>query len=328
MPTATTTLALLKVTTDEIVVDSLTRSDWVRAGAILVGTIVIAVLTNRILRRLIAHGIGSGFAAIITTRLIAYVIFLIGLFYSLTSLGVRVGPLLGALGLGGLVLALALQSLVENFIAAIILQARRPYTIGDTVSLDDHLGVVADIDSRTTVLIGLDGTSIRIPNSAVVSSAIVNLTRNPVRRSSLEVGVAYDTDLQLATRTIEDALDRVPRVRTDPRAAVTVNGFGESSIGISVLYWHGSDIPTELATRHDVVIAIHQALADSGITIAFPQLTMWRGHRSSGSPYDGLSSQVHTVHPGLDEQASPAKRRARQFRRLKRGSQAEKTTEE
>ncbi len=326
MSASTTTLAI-RVTSDEIVVDSLTRSDWIRAGAILAGTIVLAVLTNRILRRLIAHGIGSGFAAIITTRLIAYVIFLIGLFYSLTSLGVRVGPLLGALGLGGLVLALALQGLVENFIAAIILQARRPYTIGDTVRLDDHLGVVADIDSRTTVLIGLDGTSTRIPNSSVVSSAIINLTRNPVRRSSLDVGVAYDTDLQLATRTIEDALERVPRVRTDPRAAVTVSGFGDSSIGITVLYWHGSDIPSELATRHDVVIAIHQAFAAADITIAFPQLTMWRGEPGSGSPYDGLSTQVHTVHPGLDEKSSQAKRRARQFRRPKRGNQAQNPPE-
>jgi small-conductance mechanosensitive channel len=317
MSARTATLAI-RLTTEEIVVDSLTSSDWIRAGAILVGTIVIAILTNRILRRLISHGIGSGFAAIITTRLIAYLIFLIGLFYSLTSLGVRVGPLLGALGLGGLVLALALQKLVENFIAAIILQARRPFTIGDTVRLDDHLGVVADIDSRTTVLIGLDGTSTRIPNSNVVSSAIVNLTRNPVRRSSLEIGVAYDTDLQLATRTIEDALARVPRVRTDPRAAVTVTGFGDSSIGINVLYWHGSDIPAELATRHDVVIAIHQAFAAANITIAFPQLTMWRGEPGGGNPYADLPSEVHTVHPGLDEKTSQAKRRARQLRRPKR----------
>jgi small-conductance mechanosensitive channel len=135
-----TTSYIVRVTTEEIVVDPLTSSDWARAGAVLLGAVLLAVLTNRILRRLIAHGMGTGFASIIASRLIAYVIFLIGLFYSLTILGVRVGPLLGALGLGGLVLALALQGLVENFIAGVILQARRPFTIGDTQQpgLDDR----------------------------------------------------------------------------------------------------------------------------------------------------------------------------------------------
>ena len=116
------------------------------------------------------------------------------------------------------------------------------------------------------MLKGLDGTSIRIPNSNVVSAAIVNLTREPARRSALEVGVAYDTDLQFATQTIQEALTRVPRVLAEPLPAVTVNGFGDSSIGITVLYWHASDIPAELAARHDLVIAIHQAFAAAGIT--------------------------------------------------------------
>ena len=69
-----------------------------------------------------------------------YLLFLIGLFYALTSLGVQVGPLTGAIGLGGLVLALALQKLVENFFSGLILQARRPFRVGDTVLLGDHLG--------------------------------------------------------------------------------------------------------------------------------------------------------------------------------------------
>ncbi len=319
-----TTFYVIRVTTEEIVVDPLTSSDWVRAGAVLLGAVLLAVLTNRILRRLIAHGMGTGFASIIASRLIAYVIFLIGLFYSLTILGVRVGPLLGALGLGGLVLALALQRLVENFIAGVILQARRPFTIGDTVRLDDHLGIVADIDSRTTVLKGLDGTSIRIPNSNVVSNVIVNLSREPARRSGLDVGVAYDTDLQLATQTIQEALTRVPRVLADPPPAVTVNGFGDSSIGITVLYWHASDIPAELAARHDLVIAIHQAFAIAGITIAFPQLTMWRGEPSVAAPYTEIPAQVHTQQPGLDDRATQVKRRARQLRRPMRSQRAEK----
>ncbi len=163
--------------------DPLTSGDWIRAGAVLIGSVMLAVVVSRVLRRVVSRGLGAGFAAIITGRLMAYAVFLVGLSYALTSLGVRVGPLLGALGLGGLVLALALQGIVGNFVSSLILQTRRPFTVGDTVDLEGRIGVVEDIDSRTTQIRGLDGTHIRVPNANVVDAAIVNLTREPVRRS-------------------------------------------------------------------------------------------------------------------------------------------------
>ena len=148
--------------------------------------------------------------------------FLIGLSYALTVLGVRVGPLLGALGLGGLVLALALQGVVGNFVSSVILQTRRPYTVGDTVLLDGHVGVVEDIDSRTTQVRGLDGTHIRIPNVNVAGATIVNLTRNPVRRSSLAVGVAYETDLAAGNG------GHIRRPRKSAQGAAGSGAYGES----------------------------------------------------------------------------------------------------
>ena len=80
---------------------------------------------------------------------------------------------------GGLVLALALQGVAENFFGALILQSRRPFTIGDTVELGEHIGVVKDIDSRTVVLRTLAGTWIRVPNSKVLEDPIVTLTAEP-----------------------------------------------------------------------------------------------------------------------------------------------------
>ena len=299
---------------------ALTGGDWLRAAAILFGALVLATIVSRVLRRAISHGIGHGFAAIITARLAGYAVFLVGLFYALTTLGVRVGPLIGALGLGGLVLALALQSPVENFVASVILQSRRPFSIGDTVEIDGVRGVVVDIDSRTTRLSGLDGTQIRLPNSAVLSDSIINLTREPVRRSSLSVGVAYDSDLQRSADVLADAVSRVPRVLREPPATINLDGFGDSSIGFTILYWHDSDVPSELATRHDLVLAVHQALSDQGITIAFPQVVVWSG-ASAGSPYDGQPARIHTPYPGLDDNPTTSKRRAA-WRRPSRRSDA------
>ena len=312
---------LFPMQSDDVVLSDqkLTEGDWLLAGGILIATIVVAVVVSRLLRRVITHGIGHGFAAILTARLIGYVVFLIGVSYSLTTLGVRIGPLLGALGLGGLVLALALQPVVENFVASVILQARRPFTIGDTVEIEGTIGIVADIDSRTTLLRGLDGTHIRVPNSAVTSTTIVNLTRDPIRRSVLRVGVAYDTDLAQASEALSAAIRRVPRVLTEPPPLVTIEGFGNSSIDFELLYWHRSDVPSELATRTDLTLAVHQGLAHEGITIAFPQVVVWSGSEAPSGPYSQRPDRVQTSHPGLDADDNSGKRRT-QWRRQRNAS--------
>lgn len=315
IPTALATFA--QDAGDAIDDASLTGTDWIRAGAIFVGSIVLAVVLARVLRRVIAHAIGPGFAAVIMSRLASYVVVLVGLFYALTALDVEVGPLIGALGLGGLVLALALQRFVENFVSSIILQARRPFTIGDTVQLDDHIGIVTDIDSRVTVLEGLDGTQIRVPNSNVIAATITNLTREPIRRSTLEVGVAYDTNLEVAHQTITAALRRVPRVRPDPEPLVNVTGFGDSSIGFSVLYWHASDVPSELAARTDLAIALHQSLDEAGISIAFPQMMVWPA-ANPGRPYDTVPDVVDTPYPTVQRPAGSAPGRPPLLRRGRR----------
>lgn len=288
---------------------ALTSVDWIRAAAILFGALVLATVASRVLRRLISHGIGHGFASIVTARLAGYAVFLVGLFYALTTLGVRVGPLIGALGLGGLVLALALQGPVENFVGSLVLQSRRPFSVGDTVEIGGVRGIVVDIDSRTTRLDGLDGTQIRMPNKTVLSESIINLTREPVRRSALSVGVTYDTDLQRAADALAQAVSRVPRVLAVPQPTINLDGFADSSIGFTILYWHDSDVPSELATRHDLVLAVHQDLSLQGITIAFPQVVVWSG-ASAGPPYVGQPDRVYTPYPGLDETPATSTRRA------------------
>lgn len=289
---------------DDLLEQGLTGADWLQAGGILLGAIAVAIAANRVARSIVSRSLGSGFGAIITARIIGYLIFLIGLVYALNTLGVRVGPLLGALGLSGLVLALALQSAAENFVGALVLQTRRPFTVGDTVELGDHTGVVTDVDARTVVLRGLDGSTIRIPNTEVLDNAIVNLTRESARRSELQVGVAYDSNLEAATRVLREAVGRVPRIRNTPKPQVLLRGFGSSSIDFTIFYWHTSDVPSELATTHDLMLAVHHALADAGITIAFPQLVVWPGHDATANPYDSDPAEVFTGQP---PEAAPPK---------------------
>ncbi len=296
---------------DAIVEGTVESTDWLRAGVTVVGALIGAIVLGRIVRALLSRWIGKDFASLFLSRLVAYVTFTLGVIYALTSLGVRLGPLLGALGLGGIVLALALQKPVENFFAGVILQTRRPFLVGDTVQLGEHLGVVTDIDSRTTVLRSLDGPTIRIPNATVTDGDIVNLTKEPVRRSRLDVGVIYSTDLDVATAALGIAISRVQRIAQEPAPLVMLSDFGDSSINFTIYYWHPSDVPSELATRHDLILAVHQNLTADGITIAFPQMVVWPGIDRDTPVYEQYSGPIRTELPGVDErEASRARRRS------------------
>lgn len=286
-----------EVSVESLLDDGVEGTQWLQAGGILIGAIAVAIAANRIARSLVSRSVGAGFGAIITARIIGYLIFLVGLVYALNTLGVRVGPLLGALGLSGLVLALALQKVVENFVGALILQTRRPFTVGDTVDLDGHIGVVTDVDARTVVLRGLDGSAIRVPNMEVLNSSIVNMTRESARRSELVVGVAYDSNLEEATKVLSEAVERVSRIRSNPKPQVLLKEFGASSIDFRIFYWHTSDVPSGLATTHDLMLAVHQALAEARITIAFPQMVVWSGHDVEDQPYEGELGPVFTGQP-------------------------------
>ncbi len=72
--------------------------------------------------------------------------------------------------------------------------------------------------------------------------------------------------------------------------------FGTSSIDFAIYYWHASDVPSELAATHDLMLAIHHALADADITIAFPQLVVWPSHDEVANPYDAQPGTVYTPH--------------------------------
>ena len=76
--------------------DPLTGGDWIKAGVVMAAALVLAVAVSKIMRRVVTRGIGPGFPAILTSRFLGYAVFVLGLSYALTVLGVRVGPLLSA----------------------------------------------------------------------------------------------------------------------------------------------------------------------------------------------------------------------------------------
>lgn len=256
--------------------EGLGASDWITAGAVFVAAVVVGRVLAAVVIRLLRRHVDPALALLIG-RFSGYVVLIIGIAYSLDSIGVRIGPVLGALGIAGIALAFALQDILENFVAGVLLQYRRPFHFGDQVSVNDHEGTVISVDSRVVTIETPDGETVKIPTAAVIKSDIKNYTEHGRRRSTLEVGVAYGTDLELAQRVFTDAARSVEGVHGVPDAEALVTGFGESSIDFAVRYWHGPTIAEFWRTRSEVALAVERALSAAEITIPFPQRTVWSG---------------------------------------------------
>ncbi len=252
----------------------LTAADWLTALAVFAGAIVISRVVKALTARLVERGDAAGRVARLVGRVVGGLVVVIGIVYALQVLGVRLGPLLGALGIGGLALAFAAQTILENLFASVLLQSRRPFRPGDQIATNEIEGVVEDVNLRTVVLRTYEGERVLVPCSQVLNAPITNFTVKGTRRTTLAVGVAYDTDLAAAQRLLLDALSSVEGVRAQPPPEAWVEQFGESSVDFAVRWWHAPDIATLWRVRSAVAMALKSSLDAEGIVIPFPQRTL------------------------------------------------------
>ena len=278
---------------EEALPDGLATSDWMAAAAIMVGAIVLYVVVKRVTARIVGRGDSEFAAAEVVGRLIGYVFLLAGVVWALSVLDVRIGPLLGAIGIGGLAIAFAAQSILENFFSSIVLRTRRPFRRGDQIQTGDHAGTVIEVNFRTLVLRTYDGERVLVPCTDVLSHPIVNHTANGRRRTTLTIGVGYDCDLRRAQQVVLGALGGVDGVLHHPEPDVLVEELGESSVELAIRFWHAPDIASLWRVRSDVAIVAKAALDEAGIEIPFPQRTLWFGRAGvEGNGDSGVDLRV------------------------------------
>ena len=212
--------------------------------------------------------------------LIKTVIVVIGLLISLGVLGISVTPLLTALGVGGLAVALALQDTLSNLFSGIHILVEKSIRVGDFIKLESgQEGYVTDITWRTTRIRMLPNNVVVIPNSKLSQSVVVNY-HLPEKRMSLliPVGVSYDSDPARVERLLVEeaqaAVGAVPGLLGEPAPFVRfIPGFGESSLDFTLICQVGEFTEQYLA-QHELRKRIFSRLKAEGIEIPFPQRTV------------------------------------------------------
>ncbi|MEN3316200.1 MAG: small conductance mechanosensitive channel [Acidimicrobiaceae bacterium] len=279
---------------------NLTIADWVAAGVIVVAGIGGGYALRSVLHRALRRGDSERHAADVLARAACWAMVAAGLFWSLSVLGLRLGPLFGALGIGGLAVAFAAQSILANFLASIILQIRRPFRRGDQITTNDCEGVVEEVNFRTVRLRTYAGERVLVPCAEVLAQPITNHTTLGRRRTALEIGVGYDADLEQARQVLLAATEAAEGVLEKPEPEVWVKEFDDSAVTLAVRFWHAPDQATLWRVRSHVAVAVKAALDNAGIAIPFPQrvlsFTSQVEPRSSADAAPPPADQDHRAH--------------------------------
>ncbi len=228
-----------------------------------------AKLVTRGLRPILRRRIGVALLREVIVRAVGAVVFLLGLYIvlrvaGLTRLAVTV---LGGTGLAGLVIGIAFRDITENFLASILLSVQQPFRAGDLVEMNGVLGMVQQLNVRTTILMTLNGNHVQIPNSTVYKSTIRNYTSNPNRREDFTVGIGYDVQIPQAQEIALQVLAEHPAVLQDPEPWVLVDGLGAGTVILRVYFWLDGSQHSWLKVKSSVIRMVKRAFQSHGVSL-------------------------------------------------------------
>lgn len=221
-------------------------------------------------------------AGLIASKLVFYLGAAVLVVSTMTELGFSLAPLLGAAGLVGIALGFASQTSVSNVIAGLFLIAESPFVVDDLIQVGDTLGRVLSVDTMSVKLRTLDNKFVRIPNETLVKSTVTNLTRYPIRRLDVRVGIAYKESTDRARAVLLDVADKNPLSLMEPEPIVIFEGFGDSSLNLLFAVWTTRE--NWLALKNSIQEEVKTAFDREGIEIPFPHRSLYAGSETAPFP--------------------------------------------
>lgn len=193
--------------------------------------------------------------------------------------GVKIGPLLASLGIGGLAVALAARESIANFFGTLTILFDKPFQVGERIVVDDYDGVVESVGFRSSRIRALTGHLVSIPNEKIANSALENIGRRPYIRWLTNIGITYDTPpekAEKAVQIIQEILENHEGMKEDFPSRVFFNGFNDWSLNIMVIAWyHPPNYWDYQAWLQKTCLEIMRRFKVEDIEFAFPTRTIY-----------------------------------------------------
>ena len=209
-------------------------------------------------------------------RVVKTTIVILGVLVILGKWEIQIGPILGALGIGGLAIGLALNSSLANIFGGIQLILDRSLNVGDKVKLESgEVGVVLDVGLRSTKMRTYDNEVIFLPNSQLANARVKNFTKpDATIRVTVNFSVAYGSDVARVKQVVLDAIGALDDILQAPEPQVLFLNMGDFSLDMCARVWV-DDYGKQFARKLEMTELIYNTLNDSSIEIPFPTRTVY-----------------------------------------------------
>ncbi|WP_058043459.1 mechanosensitive ion channel family protein [Streptomyces roseifaciens] len=271
--------------------------DEVLMGAVvLIATFTAARVISGLVRSMAQSRSGVAGSATIFVNITRIAVLALGFLVMLETLGISIAPLLTALGVGGLAIALALKDTLANLFAGVHILVSKTVQPGDYIRLSSgEEGYVRDINWRITVVEQLNNNLVIIPNAKLAGTNMTNFSRPEQKLAvTVQVGVGYESDLERVERitveVAESVMKDVDGADPDYESAVRFHTFGDSRIGFTVILGVG-EFSDKYRIKHEFIKRLHQRYRAEGIRIPAPARTV------SLQQAEGTTTETTIPHP-------------------------------
>lgn len=243
--------------------------------------LVLAQLTRTTVGRLLGSRVSPQHVMLVK-RAAYYSVLALASLSALRELGFDFTVLLGAAGIATVAIGFASQTSASNLISGLFLIGEEPFVIGEVIRVGDTTGEIIAIDLLSVKMRTFDNLYVRVPNETLVKAEITNLSRFPIRRYDLQVGVAYKENIGRVRDVLAAVADANPLCLQEPTPLIIFQGFGDSSVNLQFSVWATRD--NYLVLRNSMAEQVKQAFEEEGIEIPFPHRSLYAGSATEPLP--------------------------------------------
>ena len=231
-------------------------------------TVVVARVVRRVVERTLRRTDAERHVVVVVATLSFYAAVALGLLVALSIGGVNLGVLIGSLGLATVALGFALQDIVSNFTAGVVLLLEHPFTEGDHIAIVEAEGEVEEIRVRATRLRAPDGQLVIVPNKLLFTQVLTNASATMHRRVEVPLEVPYGQDLTRARELLLAAAAEVEGIGDDPAPRLLTQDLAQGGRNLRLVFWVDSRSDDPVRVRSELLDVAERRLRDAGISLA------------------------------------------------------------
>ncbi len=239
---------------------------------VVVFSVLLFYVIYKLLRRVVKKNVYPKVTeqtSLVIGKTMTYVFYVLMGMYVLSFFGINLKALWGAAGVAGLAIGFAAQTSVSNVISGLFVLGEKSIKIGDYISIGEIAGTVDFVGLLSIKIHTPDNQMVRIPNSSVISSNLINYSHYPLRRAVFEIPLKYDTDFENALKVIKTVPSKCPSVILNPEPLAYYDGIGEGMLLKLAVWFKKEDLFT---VKSEVYIQIMKVCSEFGIEIPYTRL--------------------------------------------------------